>query len=70
MLQSAIFLSYLLLSLALLGALVRLVRGPTLPDLPPAMAGITLIEPPIPAPRRWPSPCAFGRRPKTGKPPR
>ena len=32
MLQSAIFLSYLLLSLALLGALVRLVRGPTLPD--------------------------------------
>ena len=32
MLEGAIFLSYLLLSLALLGALVRLVRGPTLPD--------------------------------------
>ena len=32
MLQSALFISYLLLSLALLCALVRLVRGPTLPD--------------------------------------
>ena len=32
MLEGALFISYLLLSLALLCALVRLVRGPTLPD--------------------------------------
>lgn len=32
MLEGALFISYLLLSLALLCALARLVRGPTLPD--------------------------------------
>jgi len=32
MLEGAIFISYLLLSLTLLCALVRLVRGPSLPD--------------------------------------